>query len=73
MCVGSPETLMSVGGFTPLKFLLSMKYIILLFILASCTTRQIAHTPTRREINKAMRYSTSEYIQPTIRIEYKTH
>lgn len=50
-----------------------MKYIILLFILTSCCTRQIAHTPTRREINKAMKYSTSQYIQPTIKIEYKTH
>jgi hypothetical protein len=29
--------------------------------LTSCSTRQIAHTPTKREINRAMKYSTSEY------------
>lgn len=29
--------------------------------MTSCTSRQIAHTPTRREIKRAMKYSTSEY------------
>jgi len=29
--------------------------------LTSCSTRQIAHTPTKREINRAMKYSTSNY------------
>jgi len=29
--------------------------------LTSCSTRQITHTPTKREINRAMKYSTSEY------------
>jgi hypothetical protein len=29
--------------------------------LMSCTSRQIAHTPTHREIKRAMKYSTSDY------------
>lgn len=29
--------------------------------LMSCTSRQITHTPTRREIKRAMKYSTSDY------------
>ena len=29
--------------------------------LMSCTSRKIAHTPTRREIKRAMKYSTSDY------------
>jgi hypothetical protein len=29
--------------------------------LMSCTSRKIAHTPTHREIKRAMKYSTSEY------------
>ena len=29
--------------------------------MTSCTSRQIAHTPTHREIKRAMKYSTSEY------------
>jgi hypothetical protein len=29
--------------------------------LMSCTSRQIAHKPTHREIKRAMKYSTSEY------------
>jgi hypothetical protein len=33
--------------------------------LMSCTSRQIAHTPTTREINRAMKYSTSEYRMST--------
>ena len=50
-----------------------MKYIILtIFIISGCCTRQIVHTPTKREIKKAMKYSTSEYVQPQIKI-YKSH
>jgi hypothetical protein len=40
------------------------KLLLLLVVASSCTTRQIAKTPTRREIKKAMRYSTSDYIMP---------
>ena len=29
--------------------------------LMSCTSRKIAHTPTHREIKRAMKYSTSDY------------
>ena len=35
--------------------------------LMSCTSTKIAHTPTRREINRAMKYSTSDYIMPHIK------
>jgi hypothetical protein len=34
--------------------------------LASCSTRSIAHTPSKREIRKAMSYSTWEYAQPAV-------
>ena len=34
--------------------------------LASCSTRSITHTPSKREIRKAMRYSTSEYAMPQV-------
>jgi hypothetical protein len=36
--------------------------------LTSCSTRQITHTPTKREINRAMKYSTSNY-----RVEVKQY
>ena len=29
--------------------------------MTSCTSRQITHTPTHREIKRAMKYSTSDY------------
>jgi hypothetical protein len=34
--------------------------------LMSCSTRSIAHTPSKREIRKAMSYSTWEYSQPRV-------
>lgn len=34
--------------------------------LMSCSTRSIAHTPSKREIRKAMSYSTWEYSQPEV-------
>ena len=36
-------------------------------VLTSCNTRRIAHTPTRREINKSMKHSTWMYSTPYIR------
>ena len=52
-----------------MKQLLAIKTIILLAIIAivalsSCSTRSLAHTPSKREIRKAMSYSTSEYAMP---------
>jgi hypothetical protein len=32
--------------------------------LMSCSTRQITHRPTHREIKRAMKYSTWKYIHP---------
>ena len=29
--------------------------------MTSCTSRKITHTPTHREIKRAMKYSTSDY------------
>jgi hypothetical protein len=34
--------------------------------LTSCSSTKIAHTPTKREIKRAMKYSTSEYIMPYV-------
>lgn len=43
-------------------------FIILVAALASsCSTRSIAHTPSKREIRKAMSYSTSEYAMPEVK------
>jgi hypothetical protein len=46
---------------TPTLILIIILMMALINGLTSCSTRQIAHTPTKREINRAMRYSTSEY------------
>lgn len=37
--------------------------VLVLISMASCSTARVRniHTPTRREINRAMKYSTSEY------------
>lgn len=34
--------------------------------LASCSSRSLAHTPSNREIRRAMSYSTWEYAQPAV-------
>lgn len=34
--------------------------------LMSCTSTKIAHTPSKREIKRAMKYSTSEYKMPYV-------
>jgi len=40
----------------------------LIAVLASCSSsHSIAHTPSKREIRKAMRYSTSEYAMPDVK------
>jgi hypothetical protein len=47
-----------------------MKYLILIALIittASCSMRSIAHTPTRREINRAMKYSTWQYEMPRVK------
>ena len=42
--------------------------LIMLVVLASCSSnRTICKTPTRREINKAMSYSSWQYAQPSIK------
>ena len=46
---------------TPTLILIIVLMMALINGLTSCSTRQITHTPTKREINRAMRYSTSEY------------
>jgi hypothetical protein len=46
----------------------------LILALSSCrANRQIVHTPTHREIKRAMSYSTSEYIMPCIKEHYSHH
>lgn len=44
---------------------------LLLFSTVGCVDRRISHTRTKREIRKAMRYSTSEYIMPCITKHHK--
>lgn len=39
--------------------------IILIFISSCYPDRRIAHTPSRKEINKAMSYSSWEYAIPS--------
>ena len=55
-----------------MKQLLAIKTIILLAIIAiialsSCSTSNLAHKPSRREIREAMSYSTSDYTMPRIK------
>lgn len=43
----------------------------LMLALSSCNAnRRIVKTPTHREIKKAMKYSTSEYAMPEVRVTY---
>jgi hypothetical protein len=37
-----------------------------ILLTSSCSSTKIAHTPTKREIKRAMKYSTSEYIMPHV-------
>jgi hypothetical protein len=39
----------------------------LILLTSSCTSRQITHTPTHREIKCAMKYSTSNYQSAPVR------
>jgi hypothetical protein len=39
--------------------------------LMSCSTRQIAHTPSHREIRRAMEYSTWEYKSANPKYKYE--
>jgi hypothetical protein len=50
---------------TPTLILIVFLMMMLINGLMSCSTRQITHTPTTREINRAMGYSTSEYRMST--------
>ena len=49
-----------------------MKQVTLIIIAAvlvsSCSTSNLAHTPSRREIRKAMSYSTSDYAMPEVKM-----
>ena len=53
---------------TPLTLtILSLIGLILTCLMTSCSsTQSIAHTPSKREIRKAMSYSTSEYAMPGV-------
>ena len=54
---------------TPLTLiLLSILGLIIVCMMSSCSTRRLPNTstPSKREIKKAMRYSTSSYINPTV-------
>lgn len=42
-------------------------FIVGLIFLPSCTTNKICSKPTRREIKKAMSYSTWKYVVPSIK------
>jgi hypothetical protein len=35
-----------------------------LVMFTSCTTNKICNTPTKKQINKAMSYSSWEYVMP---------
>jgi hypothetical protein len=39
--------------------------------LMSCSTRQITHTPSHREIKRAMKYSTWEYNNASPKYNYQ--
>ena len=49
---------------TPTLILIIVLLLGLINGLTSCSTRQIAHTPSNKEIKRAMRYSTSDYYLP---------
>ena len=41
--------------------------VLILIFLASCTTNKICSKPTRKELKKAMSYSTWKYVVPSIK------
>ena len=43
-----------------------MAFVMITFMMASCSSTQIAHRPSNREIKRAMKYSTSEYKMPYV-------
>ena len=49
-----------------LGVIVGMAFVMITFIMTSCSSTKIAHTPTKREIKRAMKYSTSEYIMPHV-------
>jgi hypothetical protein len=54
---------------TPLTIIaLCILGIIITVMMSSCSTSRVpnVHTPSKREIRKAMRYSTSEYALPQV-------
>lgn len=44
-----------------LGIIIGIGFTMLVLAMTSCTSRKIAHTPTHREIKRAMKYSTSDY------------
>ena len=51
---------------TPTLILIVILMMALINGLMSCTSTKIAHTPTKREINRAMKFSTSDYYMPHV-------
>lgn len=65
------KNVISEFAWTLLKISLGLILGLLLFSTVGCADRRIAHTRTKREIRKAMRYSTSEYVLPCITKHHK--
>ena len=42
--------------------------LIMLLSMVSCTSSRISSKPTRREMNRAMKYSTSDYKMPSVQV-----
>jgi hypothetical protein len=43
-----------------------MAFVMLTFMMASCSSTKITHRPSNREIKRAMKYSTDEYKMPYV-------
>jgi hypothetical protein len=43
-----------------------MAFVMLTFMMTSCSSTKIAHCPSNREIKRAMKYSTDEYKMPYV-------
>ena len=49
-----------------LGVIVGMAFVMITFMMTSCSSTKIAHTPTKREIKRAMKYSSSEYKMPYV-------
>ncbi len=52
------------------KLVNGLFFILVILSLFSCTSSKISSKPTKREINRAMKYSTSNYYLPRMEISY---